>query len=449
MKKVSYFIVSLCIILFISLLYLANFLAQQTSDGVIDNPFVILTFRSIEAFVLMVAIAIIVYEHPILHSLKLFISKTYKQRDRIFIVFGKIALSVIVLCLSIIFIEKSVSDNMVVGSFDKKFPMENTRVPYPYIMFKGRASGKLNKDDVGREETFSENEVLNTNGYRGNVPSVSKDSLAYRIFFVGGSTVFNGHPSIAGAVEELCWQDGFSHVEAFNYGVVSSVTNMDLARLVYEISAYSPDLVIFYGGGNDIFTPYSSDPRPGYPFNFIAYENNPYFLNGNYDLIPLILYKSNFLRYSFNSYFLESFADLSSSRQKVNYNSIEWKDKIASEYMGALSKANKIASAFNANFVGVFQPISYYKDSLTASEKIFTSPDFFDDAFYIRNKINSSQKDFNFLDLSDIFDSHPEQAFVDNIHITQASYIPVAASIYKHISPILYSTYKVNIKNKE
>ena len=166
--------------------------------------------------------------------------------------------------------------------FERQFPVEEVRHPKPFVMFGGLPN-------AGN---------LNARGYMGRAPDTPKPEDEFRIFLVGGSTVLQGNPTLAELLEQQCARTGLTHVKIYNYGVVSSGSGQDLARVVYEISDLEPDLIIFYNGANDTMHPKYWDPRPGYPFNFVVYEKNPLLESSirDYPALALLAYGSNILR---------------------------------------------------------------------------------------------------------------------------------------------------------
>ena len=203
--------------------------------------------------------------------------------------------------------------DLIYSSFDSSNPWETNSLymnygaphyykPYPYIMFKSEPNAKLDTGD------FS-NEI----GYRGAVPSLKKPDDEYRIVILGGSTVFGWQEdkTLPVNVQKVFKEKGLKNVKVYNFGAVSSGSGQALARVVYEVSDYSPDLVIAYNGSNDFEHPFFRDPRPGYPFNFLVHEANPIFLKdpSDFPLVATLLYRSAILRRFLKGYFVEAFAD--------------------------------------------------------------------------------------------------------------------------------------------
>jgi len=125
------------------------------------------------------------------------------------------------------------------------------RYPVPYIEFTGKPDAK------------DHNEF----GFRGKSLEDSNSS-DYKIAFWGGSTGYFGDPTIAEVVEKELNEILEIDVFVANYSVVSSNHRQHLHGLIEYLPKYEPDLVIFYGGYNELVQTAYYDPRPGYPYNF-------------------------------------------------------------------------------------------------------------------------------------------------------------------------------------
>lgn len=117
--------------------------------------------------------------------------------------------------------------------YDEPYVFGVTRHPRPYIMFKGLEDGVINV-----QKTY------NHLGYLGRSPLPLKAAGSYRIFILGGSTVWEGNPTIPDLLQKEFIRNGYPQVEVFNYGVMSSNSSMELARLVFEVLDFRPDLVV-------------------------------------------------------------------------------------------------------------------------------------------------------------------------------------------------------------
>lgn len=302
------------------------------------------------------------------------------------------------------------------------YPSGFLRHPQPYVMFGGTPG-----------------HGLNARGYRGPAPMNPKPGGEYRIMLLGGSTVFEGEPPIAALLEAELRQGGHPDARVYNCGVVSSVSGQELARIVFELSDDRPDLIVMYNGGNDVLEPMHYDPRPGYPFNFLLYENNP-ILAGNdrpYPLLPLVAYASHLCRRLGEWRFAEAFGRLSELRRDAGWRSADWEERIAVTYVRNLEKAARISEAFGARFIAFFQPTLAFKDVLAGGEKERAAKDSWQikTSRSIRERINrcaarsNGEKCLNYVDLSDVYDEVSEPVFRDFIHTAQSAKPLVARRI--------------------
>lgn len=308
---------------------------------------------------------------------------------------------------------------------ERKFPVHQSRRPAPYVMFGGVPWG----------------EGLNRLGYRGPDPRVPKAGGEIRVFLVGGSTVFNGEPPIATLMEGEFATRGWNQVRVYNYGVLSAVSGMELTRIVHEIVDLEPDLVVMYDGANDYHHPRHWDPRPGYPFNFVAYESNPLIESDvhSYPSWLMFAYGSNLFRVLAPALFTERFASLRQLRDSVGWGAEEWKDSIATIYVRNLVKARVVSEAFGARFVAFFQPTLYFKRQLTTEETAFINDEERDFALQMRERIRrrmaaaSAQTGAHLVDLSDAFAQTTTWVFTDRTHVRQSAKRPIAEEMVQHI----------------
>lgn len=278
--------------------------------------------------------------------------------------------------------------------------------------------------------------------YGSREPSKARDE--FRIFMLGGSTVEYGNPPLPVYVEQELKRRGFKNVRVLNYGVISQNSSQELAHLVFHVLDSQPDMVVIYDGGNDIMDPLLYDPRPGYPFNFLAYENNVLFQEtGDYPWSALLAYGSQMMRHLFRSYFFEKFGHFSSLRLTAEHGSFAWSEKVAGIYAGNLAKAGQICRAYNVEYVAFFQPIIFYKrNAVSETEKNILKGWPRDEANIVRpythdvrvrilKKVKEEQNrlPFDFYDLSGIFYDSGKAVFTDYIHINAVSNKKIALAI--------------------
>ncbi|MEO5571712.1 MAG: hypothetical protein ABIT08_13520 [Bacteroidia bacterium] len=427
-----FFLKNKTVVLATTVLLLITF-GEYVSDKIWGDGDGILTNHNIHKYIFSVQIVIVYF---------LF----YKLINRFYILFfrdkisassilqkgGRIFFLLIIICSCFLILEiTSRYFFPSAGAFDRLYPVENARKPFPYIMFKGAVNTM----------TGFGNETYNEQGYRGSYPKIPKDINEFRIIFMGGSAVWEGEPSIPKLLEQEFQKNNFTNVRVYNFGVVSSVSSMELAAIVNEVSNLAPDLVILYDGANDITSPLKYDPRPGYPFNFLVYENNP-FLMKNYPALSLFVYKSNLVRLIVGKYFTEKFGKISKLKRNVGYGSDRWRNEISEIYFANLEKAKTICTAYGCEFFTFFQPMVYFKKNLSKEEKEFSAAHKKDQehCLLLRNnilkKINIVRTDstgFYFKDFSNAYDDASQQVFKDDVHTLQEAKPIIAKNIFNEL----------------
>ena len=107
---------------------------------------------------------------------------------------------------------------------------------------------------------FTGKSDLNSLGFRGPEFSEIKPSNTYRIFMVGGSTMFGAgatsdETTIPGILQKMFdIQRLDQNVEVINAGFSGGNSNTELNLIEKKLLPYKPDLVIIYDGWNDLAT---------------------------------------------------------------------------------------------------------------------------------------------------------------------------------------------------
>ena len=238
-----------------------------------------------------------------------------------------------------------------------------------------------------------------------------------QIAFFGGSTGYNGNPTIIKIVEEEFTKNNIK-VETYNFSSVSSNHNQHIHRLIKH-SNFNFDVVIFYGGFNETLQTYFYDPRPSYPFNFwIKNElsNLKYFLLKHSSIIS---------EYEFHT---DNFSGMKKIKQDINFESDEWLENLVKNYYLTLIKAKKISEkVINKNacnktkFFAFYQPISLKKSEKFTKKIIMKTKSFF------KNK--NILHDFSYL--------VKENDFIDLVHINQSAKKVIGKEISKKIYPYI------------
>lgn len=255
------------------------------------------------------------------------------------------------------------------------------RYPSPYEMFKGKP-GELDH---------------NSNGFRFN-EDITKDAI--RIAFFGGSTGYNGNPTLAQLLEQSLSEKYKKNFKLLNFSVTSSNHNQHIHSLIENSKNYQFDLVIFYGGYNETLQTAFYDPRPGYPYNFnIRNQLQPE--------LQLLFKHSKLFQYIAKKYGLIDY--LSGITQKPFTS--EWNNEIIKNYFETLTLAEKITQALSTNkcnskFIPVYQPYNFDDPSI---------PDEFNESIHqlIRTKYSNNNL---YVDISDALDNH-KHVYIDHAHV--------------------------------
>ncbi len=313
-----------------------------------------------------------------------------------------------------------------ISAFERKFPSGDMRYPYPYIMFKGKPSARDH----------------NIYGFRGDAPNPSKKPNEYRVFVLGGSTVYIGRKpedTIPGRLQECFDPDdsaGGKDIHVFNWGVVSGNSGMEVARILFEIADHDPDMIIMYNGGNDIYTPYVYDPRPGYPFNFVAYEKNPFYDHSSVSLFYVLVSRSKLLRPLFFNRIASTAVELQRMREMAGHGTEQWRTQIAAQYVMNINRARIVSEGCGAVFRCFYQPMLPFKGTFSQQERAFIPSEEFGD--HVRQMRDEVRKHVAlrplvravFHDLSDLFTGRKETVYTDFIHVKDKYNKEVADAVF-------------------
>ncbi len=356
------------------------------------------------------------------------------KEHRIEIFLGRIFLTILSVTITFVTLELVSRHFLTTRSqIEQSFPTtDEMRHPKPYVMFSALPGPN----------------AFNTYGYRGPMATMPKHPDEFRIFLLGGSTVLLGNPTISALLELEFKNSGKPNVKVYNCGVLSSVSGMELARILYELADLKPDLVMMFNGANDIISPWESDPRPGYPFDFLVVENNPLFEKPvqSYPLYLLTAFGSNLFRYFLHDYFMENFFHLNRTRRQNGWKSDPWREKIANTYVSNLVKAAKVSNAFGADFIVFLQPMIYYKQPLHEKEKYYLqNPGQTEQGNYARDirariltKLEkaSNATGLKWVDSTRIYEGLRQKIFADAMHTAPAGRNIVAQEMHRKISTL-------------
>ena len=254
------------------------------------------------------------------------------------------------------------------------------RKPYPYLMFKG-APNKLDHNNLG---------------YRIKEP-ITDQTINIALF--GGSTGYGGNPPIIDLVtNRLNKNFNENKFSPINFSVVSSNHNQHLHSIVENFNHYPIDLIIFYGGYNEIFGTAIYDSRPGYPYNFDKRnEMNPE---------KMLIYKH-----------LATYKILENIFPNVNKKRVwseNWNKEIIKNYMTTINKARLLSENVTTGrckipFIFIYQP--FIVDLNGKLNNVFKENIYKPLSKYI---VDSNDG----IDLSEVFQSN-YNFFTDNVHLNQ------------------------------
>ena len=185
-----------------------------------------------------------------------------------------------------------------------------------------------------------------------------------RIFVLGGSTVVHGVPlanTIPGVIERHLRENGLAAARVYDFGVVSFVSGQELALLVQRLVDLKPDLVIAYDGGNDLMQPWFYDPRPGYPFNFAAWEAAIDAFSKRSSAVPKTVASladdSALLQALLGRTRHRVRVTLDQQRRMTNYGSDDWKQAVVDSYARNVAEMCRVAQAHDILYAAWFQPM--------------------------------------------------------------------------------------------
>jgi hypothetical protein len=319
------------------------------------------------------------------------------------------------------------------------------RSPAPFVHFTGEPHATFDGPPRmgGTEE--ERRITLNALGLRGDIPPMPKNE--YRVIVLGGSTVFNGAPlakSIPGYLQEFL-QRTRPNTRVYNWGVTSFVSGQELALLTHFGSEYAPDLVVSYGGINDIIGPYVYDPRPGYPYDWLVYETGVRMARGGANLNTTIassLLRSRLATSLFRDSLLTRLTSLDALRANAGFDTPAWRQQIATNYLGNLKKLCRVSEGLGAEFAAFLQPTVFTKHPLVGGEPVMLDrpatqshvAELYKAMRAGRHTIGGDRSTCTLDDVSDVLDGVTEQVFWDFAHVTNEGNRRIAQRIYERLS---------------
>lgn len=330
------------------------------------------------------------------------------------------------------------------------------RKPVPYRMHSGLPNATYKIDSPGAHDEETIEDTLNALGFRGKLPPKNKMG-EYRIIILGGSTVLNRQStvekSMAGKLEKHFRDDGFHQVKVYNWGVIAYVSGQELSLMLNEVTDYQPDLVIVYDGANDVQHRWSYDPRPGYPYNFLVYEEGMARMNNNIDVGDVIwgtLHSSKLLSLVFKRSLVFQILDYQRLREQVAYQTVEWEKAIVASYINNINKMCSVAHGFGFKIAVFLQPVVQFKAPLSEEEIMVSGNEPFQgfvrrlydgisEEILVLKKRHEADSECGYYDFHEILSNRPEKIFKDYVHVTDSGRAIIVDQIYSELIDFLGS----------
>jgi len=356
-------------------------------------------------------------------------------------------------CLTSLIALAAIESVFRLASHDPSSGQDPVRVPRPYVVFGGKPDARFpDKAPMTAPGEQAEPIHLNHLGFRfeKSLP-LAKPEGQKRVFVLGGSTVFNGNPeskTIPSLLEQRFHQDGFTHVQVYNFGSVSFVSGQELALLTHTLLDYRPDVVIVYDGGNDMMSPFFYDPRPDHPYNYRVFEQAYEQLSGrpqeSVSFLASLLLHSRAVRVLFGRDLQNLIVSFRQLRERQDYGSDAWEQLVVDRYIANIRKMAGMAKGFDFRFIAILQPLVHFKNPRMGREESLLGSEEFQGYLVgqysrarehladLRNE-ESFQTSCLFLDLSGIMNGHNEETYWDFIHTDNRGNEYIAGQIYSRI----------------
>jgi len=323
----------------------------------------------------------------------------------------------------------------------KKFSndLENLRLAYrPYV----------ERRRVPNQHLSTVN--INKWGYRGPEFTFEKPKRVFRIILFGGSFVWGtgalrDDETIAGQLEKLLRKNYTGKkFEVINGGETAYVLTQERILFIEESIFFSPDLVIFIDGVNDLWVVYNNLPA-GFPAHYEAYNER---LSVNYKkpvsrtLQGQINFLRNQLYITWNSFNRLSLVDTVKSfiRNVDDYHVST--QQLAGRHLHNTKILSSICEARGIGCVFAFQPILYLRKPLSMEEaKIVNKSKKYYPGFYefvtavypgYRDILADEMKKegIHFLDFMNVFVKDSSNRYIDHFHLTGEGYQIIAERLF-------------------
>lgn len=265
---------------------------------------------------------------------------------------------------------------------------------------------------------------INDDGFRGSELGTSN----YRIFVIGGSTVFGaGSPgdefTITSELEKLL-KEKYDDIEVINAGISSITSFEELYHIKKNIINYQPDMIIIYDGVNDIFYKRTTEP-------VILEEESEIKDYQRYLRSPVVLYR-HLLLPIINSEINISPSQIPQSEKNDSLIS----NQISSLWEQRMTEFCNLSIKNNFESIVIIQPALYNeKKPLSDFEKSIHKKNTYGVTTF--NSLIEKSKNLNncslVLDLSDVFENTSDSVYFDQVHTNNLGNKIISERIYREL----------------
>ena len=277
---------------------------------------------------------------------------------------------------------------------------------------------------------------INNEGFRGPEINYNKTNNDFRIFMIGGSTVFGS--GLSNDRETIPYQlfkkfnEKYDNVEVINAGI-SSITSFEELYIIENILVnLKPDMIIVYDGANDIGYKRINEPEIQTSSDDISLKNFQKYLRS-----PVVLY-----RYILLPMYNYEFTD-SPDRTNQDSRFDEETSKIISSLWGErMNEFCKISNKYEFESVVIIQPALYNGKKPLSS---------FEESIYEKNThgVNTFEKLIEksrtlkncslVLDFSSVFEHTSASVYFDQVHTNNFGNQIIAEKIHDEILFLIHN----------
>ena len=357
---------------------------------------------------------------------------SYKKQFLVWIFLGLILLTIVETSLRIYENELSVSSCSVMSSA----AYDDTEHELKEQICKDMNKLVYEKPDITRNQPNQHYETINVNsyGFRGEEITKEKSSETFRIFMVGGSTVFGAGSSsddktITGHLEKLLDKEIRDYkFEVINAGVPGANSVREEYLIKESLLEFNPNMIIIYDGLNDAANAIINKNDLGKPS-----ENQ---LETNQKEIDNII--SKYFQWYRTPFMLNYLIFENTSLISYNENSIE---EMKDNWYNRWSSMCEFGNSNNIEIIIALQPVLGTGNKILFNDEI-TNAELYESKMNLK-AINQLEEPLNklskvcsnTLDLRNAFDKIEKPIFYDLGHTNELGNEIIAKKIFESIQP--------------